>query len=135
MAKFVKKPIPIEATQWNKDGDHSNVKRVYIPQDLDPPACEKCGQPAIIHGTIITLEGKGGAQEVCPGDWIITGVQGENYPIKNDIFLATYDQVAEDEEEDFEVEEIIYKGVDVFWLMDNSMDEINELLEKKWRDE
>lgn len=95
MAKYVKKPIPIEAIQWNKDGDHTNVKRVYIPQDLDPPACEKCGQPARLHGTIITLEGKGGAQEVCPGDWIITGVQGENYPCKPDIFAATYDQVAE----------------------------------------
>lgn len=28
-------------------------------------------------------------------DWIIKGVQGELYPCKNDIFLATYDIVEE----------------------------------------
>jgi hypothetical protein len=43
-------------------------------------------------------------------------------------------QLEPDEEAGFEVEEIIYKGVDVFSLMDNSMDEINEQLEKKWRE-
>ena len=94
MAMYRKKPVVIEATQWNKGGDHANVKAVYIPFDLDPPNCEKCGQAARAHGTIITLEGKNGAQEVCPGDFIITGVQGENYPCKPDIFAATYEPVA-----------------------------------------
>jgi hypothetical protein len=28
-----------------------------------------------------------------PGDWIITGVKGEQYPCKNDIFEATYEKV------------------------------------------
>ncbi len=27
------------------------------------------------------------------GDWIITGVKGERYPCKPDIFAATYDPV------------------------------------------
>jgi len=27
------------------------------------------------------------------GDWIIRGIQGEFYPCKNDIFLATYEPV------------------------------------------
>jgi len=40
------------------------------------------------HGWIDTLEG---GHIVCPGDWIITGVKGENYPCKPDIFEATYD--------------------------------------------
>lgn len=30
---------------------------------------------------------------VCPGDWVITGVQGEHYPCKPDIFAATYEAV------------------------------------------
>lgn len=37
---------------------------------------------------ISTLEGDMTAQ---PGDWIITGVKGERYPCKPDIFEATYD--------------------------------------------
>ena len=28
-----------------------------------------------------------------PGDWIITGVKGERYPCKPDIFEATYEPV------------------------------------------
>jgi hypothetical protein len=39
---------------------------------------------------IETLEGNLTAQ---PGDWIITGVKGERYPCKPDIFEATYEPV------------------------------------------
>lgn len=39
---------------------------------------------------IVTLEGTMLAQ---PGDWIITGVKGERYPCKPDIFAATYEPV------------------------------------------
>lgn len=39
---------------------------------------------------IETLEGK---MHASPGDWIITGVQGEQYPCKPDIFEKTYTPV------------------------------------------
>ena len=39
---------------------------------------------------IRTLEG---TMRADPGDWIITGVQGETYPCKPDIFEATYEAV------------------------------------------
>lgn len=39
---------------------------------------------------IPTLEGTMTAN---PGDWIITGVKGERYPCKPDIFAATYEPV------------------------------------------
>ena len=39
-----------------------------------------------------TLEGEMSAQ---PGDWIIKGVQGEFYPVKPDIFDATYERLAD----------------------------------------
>ena len=41
---------------------------------------------------IKTLEGTMTAN---PGDWIITGVKGEKYPCKPDIFTATYEAVTE----------------------------------------
>jgi hypothetical protein len=40
------------------------------------------------HGWIDTLEG---GHIVCPGDWIITGVKGERYPCKPDVFAMTYE--------------------------------------------
>jgi len=78
MSQFRKKPVVIEATQWFKDGDHPAVTvwnkggHVY-----------KNGTPLIE-----TLEGE---HIVTPGDWIITGVKGEHYPCKPDIFAATYE--------------------------------------------
>ena len=42
---------------------------------------------------IPTLEGD---MIASPGDWIITGVHGEKYPCKPDIFEKTYEIVAED---------------------------------------
>ena len=39
---------------------------------------------------IDTLEG---VMHASPGDWIITGVNGEKYPCKPDIFEKTYELV------------------------------------------
>lgn len=39
---------------------------------------------------IFTLEG---VMHAAPGDWIITGVNGEQYPCKPDIFEKTYEPV------------------------------------------
>lgn len=76
--KFVKKPVEIEATQWFKHGDHPEV----VPY---PSQHELAGK-----GWIRTLEGD---HTVTPGDWIITGVKGEHYPCKPDIFEMTYEPV------------------------------------------
>lgn len=43
----------------------------------------------IVSETILTLEG---AMTVNPGDWIITGIQGERYPCKDAIFRLTYEE-------------------------------------------
>jgi hypothetical protein len=123
MSKFRKKPVVIDATQWHKNGDHpldhhpigiaqptstdldrywvykndsegSVVRRFRHPEVSGEGECKHCGRQMHVHGWIDTLEGgNDGAQVVCPGDWIITGVQGENYPCKPEIFAATYEAV------------------------------------------
>ncbi len=42
---------------------------------------------------IPTLEGD---MRACPGDWIITGVNGEQYPCQPDIFAKTYEPAMEE---------------------------------------
>jgi hypothetical protein len=76
MAKFRKKPVVIDAVQFNKIGDHQSV----IATDESPTGF-----------AINTLENTKIKHEVTIGDWIITGVKGEVYACKNDIFHATYD--------------------------------------------
>jgi len=106
--KYRKKPIVIDATQWFKNGDHpednssriienfeglaeGEVVRYYRTPELDgQDQCALCANIMHWHGWIDTFEG---GHTVCPRDWIITGVQGELYPCKPDIFEATYEAV------------------------------------------
>lgn len=110
MAKYRKKPVVIEATQWHKNGDHPEdyVFRPFEDTGLVPKQpregaivryfrrpdvkcvdrCKACEGSMRDHGWIDTLEG---GHIVCPGDWIITGVKGEHYACKPDIFDATFE--------------------------------------------
>ena len=45
------------------------------------------------HGEPIQIETLEGVMTCNDGDWIITGIKGEKYPCKNDIFQATYEKV------------------------------------------
>ena len=102
MPKFRKKPVVIEAHRWFKNGDHpedggseteGKIVRYFRRPDLGGENhCSECGIRFHEHGWIDTLEG---GHRVCPGDWIITGVKGELYPCKPDIFEATYEPVEE----------------------------------------
>jgi hypothetical protein len=74
--KYRKKPIVVEAVQWFRMGDHPAV----------------VGDTASPTGFAIrTPENTTVKHEVTPGDWIITGVKGEVYPCKPDVFAATYE--------------------------------------------
>lgn len=107
--KYRKKPVIVEATQWFVNGDHPKDNCVGIqPKDGGQPflsegkvvryyrnpyvkgksKCKHCGKIMDKHGWIDTLEG---GHTVCPKDWIITGVEGEYYPCKPDIFEQTYE--------------------------------------------
>ncbi|WP_211097441.1 hypothetical protein [Herbaspirillum sp. ST 5-3] len=116
--QYRKKPVVIEAHQWFKNGDHpldhdpigyanptstdldrywdykqteGKVVRYYRRPDVSGDSlCEQCGEPHHGHGWIDTLEQ---GHRVCPGDFIITGVKGEMYPCKPDIFEATYEPI------------------------------------------
>ena len=73
--KFRKRPIVIEAEQW------------FPGIRIDGMLLNNEGQPIIE-----TLEGD---MLVSPGDWVITGVKGEKYPCKPDIFEASYEPVGD----------------------------------------
>jgi hypothetical protein len=77
MPMFTKKPVTIEA-------------RVYSRNAMEAEDVAKwCGGRQTDDGCIIeTLEGDMLANY---GDWIIKGINGEFYPCKPEIFVATYD--------------------------------------------
>jgi hypothetical protein len=100
MLKYRKKPIEIEAAQWDgtAEGATPIIDWILANGDTATYRCsnpERCSEndgdtPHTI--AIPTLEG---TMHATVGDWIIRGVQGEFYPCKPDIFAATYDSVAD----------------------------------------
>lgn len=83
MPKFRKKPVVIEAEQYHYN---SKVQPSCVCDCIDGE------RPRVAQHHIHTLEG---AHAVTDGDWIITGVKGEKYPCKPDIFKATYEAVTD----------------------------------------
>jgi hypothetical protein len=102
MSQYRKKAIVVEAEQWWPPGDPRHDPAMLSDRKgntVDPPDYRQPGdlyQLTTIPGMgddlffIKTLEGP---LKVAPGDWIITGVAGEKYPCKPDIFDATYEPV------------------------------------------
>lgn len=85
--KYRKKPIVIEAVQFLPSKDEPFV----IPSGVHLWPDENGAQPRDMSwGYINTLEGR---MHVQHGDWIITGIKGERYPCKPDIFEMTYEPV------------------------------------------
>lgn len=83
MTKYRKKPVVIDAEIYKK-GMEDGFAHI---DDHDSP--EFFGG---IKPFIKTLEGK---MFISDGDFIITGIRGERYPCKSDIFKETYEKVKE----------------------------------------
>ena len=111
MAKYRKKPVIIEAVQWQRNGDHPDdqcierrdpvsgeavksegkvVRYFRHPEISGTNRCRECGEIMHRHGYIDTPEG---GHIVCPGDWVVTGTAGERYPVKDRIFGGIYEKV------------------------------------------
>ena len=84
MPMFRKLPVLVDAVQWGGPG---------LP---DAPAwAVEAAQYGVIKVTggrveVSTLDGVLTAD---PGDWIVKGSEGEVYPVKADIFAASYEAV------------------------------------------
>lgn len=79
--KFRKKPVVIDAIQITAewfDGPHPNPLH---PIGLIINPRQRTVEIKTLEGTMLGNE----------GDWIITGVKGECYPCKPDVFEATYE--------------------------------------------
>lgn len=86
MPKYRKLPVVIEAEEWfpgkKVEGVVPCIRQVPVFDEFDRPWQSFMG--------IKTLEGD---MEVSPGDFVITGVNGEKYPCKPDIFWKTYEPI------------------------------------------
>lgn len=87
--KYRKKPVVIEAVQVPVDPSHLSGHEI-VWGFFYHHRYEGFAVAADKGYDIQTLEG---VMHASPGDWIICGVKGEMYPVKPDIFEATYEEV------------------------------------------
>lgn len=97
----------VEANQWFKNGDHpldrfaddslippgyeGRVVRYYRdPATMGTGLCEQCSNPMHDHGWIDTPRG---GYVVCPGDWVVTGLDDDHTVMKPNTFNSTYSKV------------------------------------------
>ncbi|NEB92450.1 hypothetical protein [Streptomyces bauhiniae] len=98
MGRYRKKPVEIEAMQW--DGTAAGATPIidwilshgstanYTCSNSD--RCREYNGDTPHWISIRTLEG---TMRVGLDDWVIRGVQGEFYPCRDDVFAATYEAV------------------------------------------
>ena len=79
--QYVKKPIVIEAVQFN--GKNSADIHEFCGDKVREPVGKD-------YLEIVTLEG---VMRISPGDYVIKGIRGEFYPCKPDIFKKTYEEI------------------------------------------
>ena len=85
--KYVKKPVIIEAVQWNGDNFLELDKFMKYGRDF-----KVIPSKPYDNVYIFTLEG---THQASVGDFIIKGIKGEFYPCKPDIFELTYNKIDE----------------------------------------
>ena len=90
--KYRKKPVVVEAWQWDETRELLNILvengmklARYTPHE---------NENFVKYLRVETLEG---LFYFLKGDWIVKGVVGEFYPVKPDIFELTYEPVLVDE--------------------------------------
>lgn len=84
MASYRKKPVVVEAYQWFEG---MQTEDVFDLAQLSP---KWFGLAMTGRYVVKTLEG---LVTVSNGDYIITGIKGEKYPCKPDIFAETYEAI------------------------------------------
>lgn len=92
MAIYIKKRIPVEAEQYKK-GMEDGFTKVYDVKNSHP-----------IKPYLDTLEGRLTFNE---GDYIVTGIKGERWAVRKDIFEETY-ELFEDEYEVVNTDDMVF---------------------------
>lgn len=94
--KFKKKPVVIDAVQWQgtEESFHACCGKFGLKKDAANAYETPDGLDLFLApGDQFIIETLEGRMLVNPGDWVIRGVKGEFYPCKPDIFERTYDPV------------------------------------------
>jgi hypothetical protein len=136
MGKYKKLPVEIEAISFDEFVQYGlNAEGANIV-DGQPWHFDYKGHPVTQeNATLYLIPTKEGVFHFTPSDVLITGVQGEVYPCKKDIFLATYEKSDKENLTYGEAEKLMLAGDTIalpewggFWFKRTDIDTIFVLL-------
>lgn len=93
MAKFRKKPVVIEAVQWNADKRNFDEVMNFMKEFHGNKFNYENAEELAYKSKELKIQTPEGVMTASNLDWIIKGVNGEFYPCKPDIFEKTYEGV------------------------------------------
>lgn len=94
MPLFRKKPVVIEARQW--DGTNFDEIMNFMKEFHGNKVNYENAEEAAYKTKTLKITTLEGIHTASQWDWIIKGIKGEFYPCKPDIFDNTYDAVDSD---------------------------------------
>ncbi len=77
MAAYRSRSVVIDAEQWFPDPEIKGTG--YDRLGVEYTCCDRAIRT--LHGNV----------KIAPGDWIVRGVLGERFPVKQNVFLITYE--------------------------------------------
>lgn len=84
MPLFIKKPEVVEAVRWlGEVGTPACVRRSFIP--LPDP-------------NFAVVDGISGVHTIRPGDWVVMRPNGDNHPVREELFHEIYEPAPEEGE-------------------------------------
>lgn len=120
--QFRKKPVVIDAIQWNGDNDIPIMDFVGKKLSVSKPS-ERIEMDNDLpnHAWVLIIPTLEGDMRANRNDWIIKGVNGEFYPCKPDIFEKTYESESTTSVSPVEWEQELENESTDFaeWLVDN----------------
>ena len=96
MAKYRKKPVVIEAFQYDgdlKDSDGNWYVPNWAVEATKRVSCIMLPKAVTLRQCELFIETLEGIHHVSVWDYVIKGVNGELYPCKPDIFEKTYENI------------------------------------------
>jgi hypothetical protein len=92
--RFIKKPVEITAEQLTKEVVENYLwNGGKLPEGVRFSSAGHNPETKKVHDFFCRIDTLEGEMKGQMGDWVITGVQGERYFCKPDIFEATYEAV------------------------------------------
>ena len=100
MRRFRKKPVVIEAVQWDGSAAQATVIIDWVLSHEDGLATFHCPDecPETVEGHTIRIATLEGDMDARPGWWIIRGIKGEFYPCEPEVFDGSYEPDVDDDD-------------------------------------